>query len=726
MKNRKCNFVFAIIVVITINYSPSFAQKNKKDYLTSPRVTGLCSSFFKNFQTYDVILKPEKNEPEWWAGASSVVRDEKGIFYLACRMRSPQSPRGLRGYEIRILRSTDGIHFELINTIKREEIPIPGFERPALLLDPQTKKFKLYVCGPWKSGPWGIIKLDDVDDLTTINPSSAKPVILPFPKSYERDIMIKEYKDPVIMYVDGVYHCYVIGIIRRTERIYHFISSDGESWTPVGNPYESIMDLTGWHDFYVRPASILPLDVGYLFLYEGSTVSWYDPVYNIATGLAFTFDLNHLTDLTPNSPQLISSTPGKHFATFRYSCWLPVQNEIWIYAEIACPNGAFELRLFRIPRRTLTEHVDRLLTMNLQNIVPELIAPYFQPPNEFANDYGKYKSPLIFNDGRKVKTPADWQKRRREILRTWTQYLGDWPPLIQKPNIEYLEKSHRENFTQHKIRLEIAPKQQSVDGYLLIPDGEGPFPAVVVVYYDAETAVGLGKEYRDFAYQLAKRGFVALSIGTPDFCNLKAPYRPKLERHTDQVPLQPLSALAYVAANCYNALATLPQVDPKRIGITGHSYGGKWAMFAACLYDKFACAVFSDPGIVFDENRPNVNYWEPWYLGYETDKQRKRGIPTADNPRTGAYKLLIEKGHDLHELHALMAPRPFLVSGGAEDTPYRWQALNHSLAVNHILGLSNRVAMTNRKTHAPNPVSNEQIYLFFQHFLKLKKEHVFP
>ena len=715
-------FLISFLIFFLIFFSLLSAQ-TRPNHLTQPRVTDACTSFFKYFQSYDVILQPEKNEPEWWAGAPTVVRDEKGIFFLACRMRSPQYPRGLRGYEIRILRSTDGIHFQKIKTIKREEIPIPGFERPALLLDPKTKKFKLYVCGPWKSGHWGIIKLNDVDDLSKINPASAKPVILPIPKSYDRDIMIDEYKDPVIFHADGRYHCYVIGIIRRTERIYHFTSRDGEIWNPVGNPYESVMDLTGWHDFYVRPASVLPLDKGYLFIYEGSRVSWHDPVYNIATGLAFSFDLDHISDLNPDSPSILSSTPGKHFSTFRYSRWLNVNDEIWIYAEVACPNDAFELRLFRIPRRTLIEHVDKLLTNNTRNQTPEFLAPYFQPPVEFADDYGKYKSPLIFNDGSKVKTTADWQKRRREILRTWTQYLGDWPPLIEKPKIEYLEKSHRENFTRHKIRFEIAPKQQTVDGYLLIPDGNGPFPAVVVVYYDAETAVGLGKKYRDFAYQLAQRGFVALSIGTPEFCNLKAPYQPKLDSKSHRPPLQPLSALAYVAANCYNALATLPQVDSKRIGIAGHSYGGKWAMFAACLYDKFACAAVSDPGIVFDENRPNVNYWEPWYLGYETEKQRKRGIPSPTNPRTGAYKLIMEKARDLHELHALMAPRPFLVSGGAEDPPKRWLALNHLIAVNHILGYPNRVAMTNRKTHAPNHQSNEQIYLFLQHFLKPKKEH---
>jgi len=153
----------------------------------------------------------------------------------------------------------------------------------------------------------------------------------------------------------------------------------------------------------------------------------------------------------------------------------------------------------------------------------------------------------------------------------------------------------------------------------------------------------------------------------------------------------------------------------------GHSFGGKWALFASCLYEKFACGVWSDPGIVFDEKRGNVNYWEPWYLGWEPQRQRKPGVPTETNPRTGPYKQLFEAGHDLHELHALMAPRPFLVSGGAEDRPERWKALNHSIAVNRLLGRENRVAMTNCPAHSPTEESNEQIYLFFEYFLKYRK-----
>jgi dienelactone hydrolase len=355
------------------------------------------------------------------------------------------------------------------------------------------------------------------------------------------------------------------------------------------------------------------------------------------------------------------------------------------------------------------------------NDVPQKIAPYFNPPREFKDDFGGYKSPLKFYDGTPVKTPAEWQKRRQEILTTWHNIMGAWPALIEKPKIEYLAKDRHELFTQHRVSVEIAPNEQTVNGYLLVPDGDKPFPAVLVVYYDAETGAGLGKEFRDFGLQLTKRGFITLSIGTPDFCSLRPPYKPLYKSAQGRTQLQPLSALAYVAANCCNALASLQQVDSKRIAIIGHSYGGKWAMFASCLYEKFACAVWSDPGIVFDESRANVNYWEPWYLGYESDKQRQRGIPGKTNPRTGAYKKLFLEGHDLHELHALMAPRPFLVSGGSEDTLERWKALNRTVAVNKLLGYSNRVAMTNRRGHSPTPESNEQIYIFFEHFLKSNK-----
>jgi len=308
---------------------------------------------------------------------------------------------------------------------------------------------------------------------------------------------------------------------------------------------------------------------------------------------------------------------------------------------------------------------------------------------------------------------ADWTRRREEIRTKWLKLIGVWPEVQAKPKVEVLSEEEREGLAQQHLKIEIAPGMFTSDAYLVKPSSPGPHPGVVVVYYDAKTGIGLGKAaLRDFAYQLAKRGFVAISLGS----NPETYYPDKA--HCE---LQPLAFHAYEAATCHAVLANLSDVDSARIGIVGHSYGGKWAMFASCLFDQFACAAWSDGGIVFDESRGNVNYWERWYLGYEKGiSDRTPGIPSTSNPRTGAYRTMIEKGYDLHELHALMAPRPFLVSGGSEDPPLRWQALNHSLAVNKLLGYADRVAMTNRPKHDPTEESNEQIYKFFEHFLKTK------
>lgn len=344
------------------------------------------------------------------------------------------------------------------------------------------------------------------------------------------------------------------------------------------------------------------------------------------------------------------------------------------------------------------------------------IKPYFTPPDEFKNQYGDYRSPLLFYNGNSVKTKQDWQKRRTEIRNRWMSLMGNWPPIIKEQQFEILETEKREDFTQHRVRFFWTPNQQT-EGYLLIPDEKGKKPAVISVFYEPETAAGIGgKPYRDFAYQLTKRGFVTLSLGTTETTNNKtySIYYPNIENAT----IQPLSVLAYAAANALEALAEEEDVNAERIGIVGHSYGGKWAMFASCLYNKFAAAAWIDPGIVFDETKGSeVNYWEPWYLGYYPPPWENTWSKTGEKGK-GLYPQLRKEGYDLHELHALMAPRPFLVSGGSADPIERWIPLNHIIKINDLLGYKNRIAVTNRPEHSPNKESNEVVYSFFEWFLK--------
>ena len=53
-----------------------------------------------------------------------------------------------------------------------------------------------------------------------------------------------------------------------------------------------------------------------------------------------------------------------------------------------------------------------------------------------------------------------------------------------KVKVESIESEHEANFTRNHLRIEVAPGVITDDAYLLVPDGTGPFPAVIVVFYD--------------------------------------------------------------------------------------------------------------------------------------------------------------------------------------------------------------------------------------------------
>lgn len=300
----------------------------------------------RRFSTYTTVLRPERDEADWWAGAPSVAQVPGGDTYMACRMREAISPRGRRGYEVRLLASGNGVEFDTVGGIKREDVPIRGFERPSLLYDPSRERFRLYLCGPWPyegDGEWCILRLEDVSDPRDFDPGTARAVLSPEPRREERDYGVRGYKDPFVWIQDGGYRMVVIGY--HPERAYQFASTDGDRWRRVGDgPW---FDLSGWHSFYTRPACVLPVGAGWLLVYEGSHPEWFDPPYNIATGLAWSPDLASCVDLTPDEPLLRSTTPGRYH-TWRYSHWVWRGGEVWVYAEVACANDTNEVRLFRL------------------------------------------------------------------------------------------------------------------------------------------------------------------------------------------------------------------------------------------------------------------------------------------------------------------------------------------------------------------------------------------
>jgi hypothetical protein len=163
---------------------------------------------------------------------------------------------------------------------------------------------------------------------------------------------------------------------------------------------------------------------------------------------------------------------------------------------------------------------------------PEAVLPwsemtrFFSPPPEYEGRLGSHRSVMTLDDGTPVKTAADWSRRRSEVRAYWHGVMGPWPALLDRPRIEFIAAEHVENFTRHRIRLEVAADRFMADQYLLVPDGAGPFPAVLVTWCNAADSAGLTAKQRgivDFGRQLARCGFVTLCLGNTGGADVRDP-----------------------------------------------------------------------------------------------------------------------------------------------------------------------------------------------------------
>src|SRR5438445_11094397 len=88
-----------------------------------------------------VVIAPPGTGQGYWAGAPSAALGDDGI-YLAYRLRRPLGEG--RGYAVAVARSADGVRFETLLTIAREQAGADSLERPSLVRDP-SGRWRLYL-----------------------------------------------------------------------------------------------------------------------------------------------------------------------------------------------------------------------------------------------------------------------------------------------------------------------------------------------------------------------------------------------------------------------------------------------------------------------------------------------------------------------------------------------------------------------------------------------------
>lgn len=119
-------------------------------------------------------------------------------------------------------------------------------------------------------------------------------------------------------------------------------------------------------------------------------------------------------------------------------------------------------------------------------------------------------------------------------------------------------------------------------GYVAWPEGDGPWPGVVVI----QEWWGLNDNIRSIARDFAAEGFVALA---PDLYFGETPSEPDDARKL-AMALQWPEALGIIQA-AVDTLAARPDVEPKRVGITGFCMGGGLTWHAAAKVGGLGAAV---------------------------------------------------------------------------------------------------------------------------------------
>ena len=181
-------------------------------------------------------------------------------------------------------------------------------------------------------------------------------------------------------------------------------------------------------------------------------------------------------------------------------------------------------------------------------------------------------------------------------IRTTKQQTGPWDmaALKQAPAAEW---GGRTGLVQ-EVYYQGEPyrgKATRVFAYLGRPaGGNGPFPAMVLVHG------GGGKAFRDWAEHWASRGYVALAMDTAG-CGPNGPLPDggpgqdddtKFRDFTDEEAgnMWTYHAVSTVIRGV-SLLAALPEVDHRRIGITGISWGGYLTCIVAGLDHRLKVAV---------------------------------------------------------------------------------------------------------------------------------------
>ncbi len=291
------------------------------------------------------------------------------------------------------------------------------------------------------------------------------------------------------------------------------------------------------------------------------------------------------------------------------------------------------------------------------------------------------------------------------------QYLSVPQEYVFPHEVKFVERHSYEDFDAEVMLQRNGPDTwQRVVMVIPRDAADGPCPAVVVPFYFPDAMLGFdiltGEALPRYAgiemmAHLAKRGFICISAESYHltYCPDSGKPRDDFSRWqdaadallTDWPQWCGIGKLVADTRLLIDILESDPRVDNDRIGIAGHSLGGKMAFYTGCVDPRIKAILASDFGLLWEQ----TNWEKPWYWGDRLEELKAAGACNTDLWEYSGFK-------------------PFFLIAGEADNDDSRKALSAAMPrdcktlffLNHATG------------HRPPGYALEKGYDFLEKYLK--------
>jgi hypothetical protein len=290
--------------------------------------------------------------------------------------------------------------------------------------------------------------------------------------------------------------------------------------------------------------------------------------------------------------------------------------------------------------------------------------------------------PLLCADGTRATTAAEWEaKRRPETLDLFAKYVYGRPPRGTKSSFLATlsdPKAMGGKATAKWVLITAADgagKSFTLNAAVLVPNGAaGPVPAFVLINHRPVTSADPTRQTKDGfwpAEEIVARGYAAAVFQATQVDADKKDPGARADGVRGVWPAGAgtagadawgtLGAWAWGASRVLDYLRTDPAIDGAKVGVVGHSRGGKAALWAAAQDERFAFGVSNDSGRG-GASLTRRGFGEPW-------PRITASFPHwfCDNYVTASAGKADDLVVDQHQLIGLIAPRAAYVACADQD-----------------------------------------------------------